>query len=233
MRYSLLSLFVVCFSFLSAQDRIQLVSGEDVFGKVLEVGEEIRYRQADFPDGPIYVLQRPEVAIITYSNGREEFFNVRPSQGGENSFAVRENYLRIQQNNRFYEGFRLISRAEFEQKLQSVPGSYEHYTSGRNMQTAGYVFAGLGLVITTVGLSTNVKNTFDTSTSFNASSSSANKGTGGLIAGMTMLLGSGALIGAGLQKVNRSVDEYNIAVGQRVGLKPAITNDGIGLVLQF
>lgn len=81
------------------------------------------------------------------------------------------------------------------------------------MQIAGYVFVGLGLVIIIVGLSINVKNIFDIFIFFNVSFSFVNKGIGGFIVGMIMLLGSGVFIGVGLQKVNCFVDEYNIVVG--------------------
>ncbi len=60
---------------LRAQDMIVLrnATADEIPSKVLEVGEEqIRYRKASNPDGPVYSIRRSEVFFIRYENGEKE-----------------------------------------------------------------------------------------------------------------------------------------------------------------
>lgn len=235
MRLTLLSLLFFSITTLFAQDQIQLVNGDFISGWVLEVGQEIRYRQADFPDGPVYVLLRPEVAMITYSNGREELFNlntITTTSEGTNTFAVRQRYLRVQQGGRFYEGLLLISRADFEARLQSIPGVYEKYKSGRGLVTGGYVLGGVGLFATAVGFVSGVSST-NSSFRTPGTSSDFGRGSGGVAAGLFLVLGGGIMAAVGIQKVRRAVDEYNVSVRDEVGFVPIINNNGIGMAMRF
>lgn len=85
-------------SMLQAQDIITLRSGQNINGKVAEVGvNEIRYYKSDNPDGPVYVTSKAEVTQILYANGTKDFFNTQPSQypaqpGTYNRQNSRNNY---------------------------------------------------------------------------------------------------------------------------------------------
>lgn len=64
---------------LNAQDVITLRSGDTIKAKVAEVGTgEIRYYKSDNPDGPLYVVNKSEVAQIVYANGTKDVF---PNEG--------------------------------------------------------------------------------------------------------------------------------------------------------
>lgn len=232
MRLNLLSLLFFSITSVFAQDRIQLVTGEDIYGIVLEVGQEIRYRQADFLDGPVYVLLRQEVAMITYENGYEEFFTVRTAAtAGSNTFAVRERYLHIQHPGRFYEGYLLISRADFEAKLSTVPAALQNYKTGRGLQVGGYALCGVGLLTTAIGFVSGVSNT--TRSFQTPGSSEISNGTGGVVAGLFLVLGGGVVAAVGVQKVRRALDEYNVSVRDEVGYVPIINANGIGMAMRF
>ncbi len=236
MRLTLLSLLFFSITSLFAQDQIQLVNGDFISGWVLEVGQEIRYRQADFPDGPVYVLLRQEVAMITYTNGREELFNVSTpttTSAGTNTFALRQRYLRMQPGGRFYEGLLLISQADFEAKLQSVPGVYEKYKSGRGLVTGGYVLGGVGLLATAVGFVSGVSSTSSSSFRTPGTSSDFGRGSGGVAAGLFLVLGGGIMAAVGVQKARRAVDEHNVSVRDEIGFAPIINNNGIGMAMRF
>ena len=59
----------------AAQDLITLRDGTDIEARVLEVGDtEIRYRRADNPDGPSFVLPISDLLLIRYANGANQTF---------------------------------------------------------------------------------------------------------------------------------------------------------------
>ena len=58
-----------------AQDNIVLRTGEEVKAKVEEVGlNEIKYKRADNPTGPLYTILKSEVLMIKYENGTKDVF---------------------------------------------------------------------------------------------------------------------------------------------------------------
>jgi hypothetical protein len=75
---SALFLFFSLFSF--AQDTIIKYSGETIIGKINEISPtQIKYKKADFQDGPTYVENKSDIKMIKYSNGlKEEFTKEQP-----------------------------------------------------------------------------------------------------------------------------------------------------------
>lgn len=56
-------------------DTIILRRGDDILGKVIEIGQdEIKYRKCDNLNGPSYAIRKSEVFVIKYVNGTSEFF---------------------------------------------------------------------------------------------------------------------------------------------------------------
>lgn len=72
----LLLAFLFCsLTFLSAQDKIYRQNGKIVEAKIIEVGSsEIKYKEFNNPNGPIYVLETDRIKKIVYENGKEERF---------------------------------------------------------------------------------------------------------------------------------------------------------------
>ncbi|HLG35355.1 MAG TPA: hypothetical protein VI757_10780 [Bacteroidia bacterium] len=73
-------ILVLLFTFHCArsQDTITLSNDSLLKGKVTEISSrEIKYKAADNPDGPVYILRRSQVKKITYANGKAEFIIAR------------------------------------------------------------------------------------------------------------------------------------------------------------
>ncbi len=59
-----------------SQDRIYRQNGKIVEAKVIEIGSsEIKYREFNNPDGPIYVLETDRIKKIVFENGKEQVFS--------------------------------------------------------------------------------------------------------------------------------------------------------------
>lgn len=74
-------LFVICSLLFSlagsmmAQDIITTKEGKEIQAKVLEINPtEIRYLDFENPEGPTYVLNKSDVVLIRYQNGKNEVF---------------------------------------------------------------------------------------------------------------------------------------------------------------
>ena len=66
------SLFLV--TLIHPQDRVTLKTGEEQNVKVIEVGtDEIKFKKT--PDGPVYVLKKTDIFMITYSDGSKDVFS--------------------------------------------------------------------------------------------------------------------------------------------------------------
>jgi hypothetical protein len=79
--YCLLILFIIlwninCFG----QDSICHFNNTCIYGKVIEISDaEIKYKKADFIEGPAYIIDRYEISYIRFSNGKcDSFPEVKP-----------------------------------------------------------------------------------------------------------------------------------------------------------
>jgi hypothetical protein len=71
---------IMLFNLLSAQDLIIMKNGDEVNGKIQEVGTtEIKYKKSAMPDGPMYTVLKSEVFMIKYENGTKEVFKTESS----------------------------------------------------------------------------------------------------------------------------------------------------------
>ena len=69
---------------LKAQDIIVTKEGKDIQAKVLEITEtEIKYLDFENQEGPTYVLNKTNVLLIRYENGKNEVFSVDSTPTGE------------------------------------------------------------------------------------------------------------------------------------------------------
>lgn len=94
----LISLFVLLISAGNAQDRIYRQNGRIIEAKVLEVGSnEVKYKEFNNPDGPIYILETDRIKKIVFENGTVQTFtdNIRDKErySGDRSIALKFNFL--------------------------------------------------------------------------------------------------------------------------------------------
>lgn len=79
-----------------AQDTLYTVSGQKIPAKVVEINQtEIKYKKANNPDGPVYVVDKTDVALIEYKNGSKELYGT----GSGSNEGVNTNDQSIANNN--------------------------------------------------------------------------------------------------------------------------------------
>ena len=95
----LLSVSVFCISAICfSQDKIYRQNGKVVEAKIVEIGaSEVKYREYNNPNGPIYVLESDRIKKIVFENGKEEKFTDNlfdPERyAGQKTKAIKLNFL--------------------------------------------------------------------------------------------------------------------------------------------
>jgi hypothetical protein len=78
-----------CFVMLQAQDQLFRNDNSKLLVKITEISpDEIKYRLYDHLTGPVYVLQKKEVAMIIYENGNHEVFRSAATPDGRTMRAT-------------------------------------------------------------------------------------------------------------------------------------------------
>ncbi len=68
---------------LFSQDTLYTTEGNVIQGKVTEITkDDIKYKKASNPDGPIYIISKSDVVVIEYKNGVKDVFS-KPSGNNE------------------------------------------------------------------------------------------------------------------------------------------------------
>ena len=83
---------------LFAQDKIYKKNGPVINAKVIEIGtDEIKYKLAGSPDGPVYVVDKSSLKSITYEDGRVEKYQISykdpANYEGQLTKAIKINFL--------------------------------------------------------------------------------------------------------------------------------------------
>ncbi|MBI5858680.1 MAG: hypothetical protein HZB42_13675 [Sphingobacteriales bacterium] len=100
MRKLILSALILCLISATAksQDRIYRNNGKVIEAKIIEVGStEVKYKDYNNPDGPVYVLETDLIKKIVYENGKEEKFKESMKDPerytGQRNTAIKVNFL--------------------------------------------------------------------------------------------------------------------------------------------
>jgi len=94
----LLIALVLIFSSSYSQDKIYRNNGKIIEAKILEIGsDEIRYKEFNNLDGPIYILETDKIKKIVFENGKSQQFNDNlkdPERyAGQLKTAIKLNFL--------------------------------------------------------------------------------------------------------------------------------------------
>jgi hypothetical protein len=86
------TIFLIVASLLSvrllAQDTLYTKTGSVLNAKVVEINQdEIKYKKASNPDGPLYTINKSDVVLIHFKNGSKEVFSAGDVSGQDNSNA--------------------------------------------------------------------------------------------------------------------------------------------------
>ncbi len=78
---SILTILVFLIAFAAkAQDTLYLKNGNFISAKVIEIGtQEIKYKKTQNIDGPVYVINKTDVAMIEYASGYKDIFGQEQS----------------------------------------------------------------------------------------------------------------------------------------------------------
>ena len=101
-KITLLLLAIFITSFALAQDVIVTKDGKKINSKVTEINEyDIRYKNYENLDGPIYTMKKSEIASILYENGQVDVFNLdmQPAYNQQNTFGYTTYYTQTDFNN--------------------------------------------------------------------------------------------------------------------------------------
>lgn len=75
MKHIFVTTFMLAASAGIAQDTLYTISGQKIPAKVIEINStEIKYKKATNLDGPVYVVDKTDVALIEYKNGTKELY---------------------------------------------------------------------------------------------------------------------------------------------------------------
>ena len=91
-----------------AQDTLYTRNGDVINAKVAEITQlEIKYKKTSNPDGPLYTIDKDEVALIHYKNGSKDVFteNSSTNMDPQNQQPLINNNYYQSQNNGYRYGY--------------------------------------------------------------------------------------------------------------------------------
>lgn len=175
-------ILVFCSSmYAGAQDKIITKDAESIDAVILEVNlEDVTYRKADNPEGPVYRILKSDISTIIYGNGHVEVFNIskpekKPRRNSghyrtdddENAVTIGilgsggcrfnpDNPMPITVMNNFYtyNGYTINSETTLQIINSYDPSIGTQFQSGSRMITAGNVLACIGGAFLGAGLGT-------------------------------------------------------------------------------
>ncbi len=94
-----------------SQDLIIKTNQDTILSKVLEVADEIRYKEFNFENGPTYVILKTDVAFIKYENGRIDTLStlnvINPAPKTDGNIVGLDMYTRGSKDaTRYYNGYK-------------------------------------------------------------------------------------------------------------------------------
>lgn len=244
--FSVLFLFFTTFVCAQTQkhDLIITHASERIDAVIVEVTTtEIKYKQADFQNGPTFVLPKSDIASIIYSNGQVQTFQQAAQPSPQQSVPQYQSspyagnpYYGVQPaaasrgagpgpltcigNDIYLDGRPLTAYQYAELLRRNCPQAYNEYRSGVLMKYCGWSFLGAGLPLMAVGLwlAIEVDDYF----------------WGMAAAGIAFTTTSIPLLAVGYPRTKRSYQTYNqYTMGYPITLNVQASQNGVGLALNF
>lgn len=213
---------------LLANDTIITKNAERLIVKITEVSsQEVKYKELDNLDGPVFVLNAADINTIIFNNGSIKTFNNLQS----NKIAQAANTCgatRIR-NNQYNVNGETMSHDQFKDYLRiNDPDAYGILLRGERLNRAGAGLLITGLALDLSGL-----------TMFFTSSNRGVHAAGYIMAGIGGILEISCIptLIVGSSKIRQSAEIYTRNCERKqnyaVTLTPGITSNGLGLVLRF
>lgn len=219
-------------------DIIVKTNSEKIEALIQEVSEtELRFKKANNPNGPTFVLKMEDISSILYANGEVQAIEhkARPAENN-NAYGYRsyntpvEGHMMRTGNDTYRIGDKNLSGKELEFFLQqNCPQAYTFYKNQKNMEIAGWSLLGAGIpVCLVVGL-----------TSLFCSSSYEGEIAGCVFIGLGggMMLASVPMIACGNINKKRVDEVYNLNCTRRISYKPELKmtsgQNGLGFAIAW
>lgn len=229
-KFFLISISILSFHFLKAQDTIIKYSGDILRVKVTEITPtEIKYKKFEFQDGPTYVDKKTDILIIKYANGLKEHFDRAPSNPVQNNSGnTSTDYYNAQgpavlkDNNenkitewgtKYRTGHGYISERQMhnlmmDTKDKHIMGLVQNAKQAHTMQFLGFVGIPLGVIAGVCMIeSLTYKTTYNAQTGYYQRTQNPNKTELQTVAGICAVVAVACPIFAGVSKYRRS--NYN------------------------
>ena len=183
-----LSIFFIAISFTCyAQDIIILKDSKRIEAKVIEINmDNIRFRQSDNMEDPLFTIPKNDIVSITFQNGLIQTFEPTTSIPAQTTLP----------NNTVYnlDNRKLTTNETLLEMQINYPELYSKYNAGRRMRKTGWVLTGTGIATAFIGGMTAATSML--SLNFNQSKTGETIATVGICiigGGVTVLaIGSGA-----------------------------------------
>ena len=138
----------ICFIAISftcyAQDIIFLKDSKRIAAKVIEINvDNIRFRQSDNMEDPLFTIPKNDVVSITFQNGLTQTFE--PTASIPAQIPQPDNTV-YNSNNR-----KLTPHETLLEMQLNYPVLYSKYNTGRKMKSAGWVLTGTGIATSVIG----------------------------------------------------------------------------------
>ena len=251
--FALMLLLAGMVPFIKAQDVIITQDAQRIDATVLEISDtEIRYKRADNPDGPVFVLSTSKIASIIYKNGEvQTFANQTPAnenagqnaqypqgtQGAQAVYTVREaedimfvpgqQLVKSEKRGKYYYGNIELDEGLYKDFLKlTCNEAYKTYSNGASMVWGGSFVEGFGLGMMLGSLWYVGRQ--------DLTIWGAIFGTGIVLVGVGI-----PLIVVGGNKQNKALNIFNAQCSSSLDYKQAlslnfgVTSNGIGVTLKF
>lgn len=226
-------------------DIIIKTNSEKVEALIQEVSDtEIRYKKANNPNGPMFVIKTDDVSSILYANGEVQAIEhkAQPAPQPQQNYGgyyggyagTQSPMFRIGDNTYQIDGRRLEGRELMFFLQKTCPRAYNFRKSWQACETTGWCFFGIGIGFT-LGIGLGCYGQYE----FGRGGSSAMYYTGiaFMAAGGAMVLGSIPMIACG-NVLKKRVDEvFNQYCGRQQAFQPELKltsgANGLGLAIAF
>ena len=234
---------MVC-TFAADFDLIIKTNSEKIEALIQEVSDtEVKYKKANNPNGPLFVVKMDDISSIIYANGEVQAIEHKakpapqpqPNYGGYNGYNYNNNYApyglangpmqRIGADEYMIEGRRLKGKELNYFLQQNCPIAYNYHKKWQGCEIAGWTLLGAGSVLCfAVGFTVlyEIREV---------------PGYALIAAGAGIMAGSIPLIACGNVYKKRTAEVFNANCGRPQAFQPELhlqaSENGLGLALHF
>lgn len=129
------------------------LNSEKIEAIIEEVSDtEVKYKKANNPAGPTYILSLTEVATIVYANGDVQAIEQKPEQSyGNTGYVFKQEPMTRDGKIYYYHGKPMDQKQFVEFIKANCDRAYQHYLKNRKLERAGWALFGVGMALTITG----------------------------------------------------------------------------------